>query len=816
MHLQRNRVQLRGGTLLRLHIGHAGGCLAGAVHSNLRTIIATQVPGGAGDLVGVQINRVGAGLAVGGKANTGLSAGELATSGVDLLLVHPAAGAEVRGLLDFLEIVVTGVTVVRGDLVALVHALRHGGFTRVDGGVMLCRLVNHAGAGSGLAVGVSGEAELHGARGLVHRGRLAVGIADARRIRGAHGGAANAQATCGHGACNLLRGALLILIGGVIRCVIGDGLRIGGGVRLGNLQALAAGGVLCGLGVVHRHPLHLLPRELVARKAAGHEVREHGGQLRVFLVHVLTLARVGRVGAGSLQVEGVGEEVVVRQDEAVFLHRGQDHAGELVVRVTGVGQELLHVEAGGQEATLAGTRCIRVLGKVQLAVGTLRGEGGAHGGVVGGSNGDHVVDLAGLQLVHANLGELVGHAHDRGGAVLEGQPVVVLAHALEVGLGEHVAARGDVVGRRVVHCHGNIHGAAGSCRHLVGNLAGGLVDGRAGHVLGQAELGAARNRVRGAGVAGLHVDAYGGLDGHGLAGVAAAHGLVLNLGALGGGGVAAANLYAGGAGVGLGVGVLHELEVGAPDAGCLVVQGEGLVTREAVVFGQPARNRHAAGQDALVLGLGVNALIAGDDLDVLLVRVGGVHREGRDVLVGANGLGAVLTDGTRVNGGGDGVVAGVCAVLEEGAADLAAVGGNGFGAGELLRGEGVAGELATQGRGVLGGNQVFPSQGRVHRCQGVDGLSGLVVVPVAGGAGCHGGEGCEGRHVLLAGLNAGGSTGGAVRGRRSGGSREGRRQVGAGDGGGQCRGNGEGCTAAAGKARVRVLRRAGGQTRRGG
>ena len=319
---------------------------------------------------------------------------------------------------------------------------------------MLCRLVNHAGAGSGLAVGVSGEAELHGARGLVHRGRLAVGVADARRIRGAHGGAANAQATCGHGACNLLRGALLILVSGVICRVVGGGLRIGGGVRLGNLQALAAGGVLCGLGVVHRHPLHLLPRELVARKAAGHEVREHGGQLRVFLVHVLTLARVGRVGAGSLQVEGVGEEVVVRQDEAVFLHRGQDHAGELVVRVASVGQELLHVEAGGQEATLAGTRCVRVLGKVQLAVGTLRGEGGAHGGVVGGSNGDHVVDLAGLQLVHANLGELVGHAHDRGGAVLEGQPVVVLAHALEVGLGEHVAARGDVVGRRVVHCHG--------------------------------------------------------------------------------------------------------------------------------------------------------------------------------------------------------------------------------------------------------------------------------------------------------------------------------------------------------------------------
>ena len=734
MHLQRNRVQLRSCALLRLHVGHAGRCLTGTVHDNLRPIITAQVPGGAGDLVGVQVNREGTGLAVRGKTDAGLRAGELAASRIDLLLIHPAAGTEVRGLLNFLEVIVTGVTVVRGNLVALVHALRHSGLTRVDGGVMLRRLINHAGALAGLAVGVSGEAELH------------------TRI---------------------------------------------------SLSNLTTCSVLSGFGVVHGHPLHLLPRELVTRKAAGHEVCEHGGELRVFLIHVLTLAGVGRVGAGGLQVEGVGEEAVVRQNEAVFLHRGQDHAGELVVRVAGVGQVLLHVKAGRQEATLAGTRSVRVLARVNLAVGTLRGEGRAHGGVVGGGDGDHVVNLAGLQLVHTNLGKLVSQAHHRGSTVLESQPVVVLAHTLEVGLGEHVTARGGVVGRRVVHGHGNIYGAAGARGNLVGNLAGGLVDGCSRHVLGQAELSAARNRVRGASLTRFHVDAHGRLDGDGLASVAAAHGLVLNLRAGRGGGVAAADLHAGGAGVGLGVSILNELEVGTPNAGCLVVQGDGLVAGEAVVFSQPGRNRHAAGQDALVLSICVDALVAGDDLNVLLVRVRGVHGEGRDVLVATNGLGAVLLHGARVNGGGDGVVTRVRAVLEEGAADLATVGGDGFGAGELLRGEGVVRELAAQGRGVLSVSQVFPSQGGVDRCQPVDGFGGRVFVPVAGGAGRHVGEGCEGRHGLHTGFNAGGSVGQSVRG---GGRREAGRQAGAGDGGGQCRGGYDGGAAARCRALGRVRR----------
>ena len=492
---------------------------------------------------------------------------------------------------------------------------------------------------------------------------------------------------------------------------------------------------------------------------------------------------------------------MVRQDEAVFLHRGQDHAGELVVRVAGVCQVLFHVKACGQEAALARTGCVRVLVHVDLAVGALCREGGGQRCVVSRGDGHHVVDFACLELVHTNLGELVRQTHHGGGAVLEGQPVVVLAHALEVGLGEHVAARGDVVGRRVVHCHGNIHGAAGSCRHLVGNLAGGLVDGRAGHVLGQAELGAARDRVRGAGVAGLHVDAHGGLDGHGLTGVAAAHGLVLNLGALGGRCIAAANLYAGGAGVGLGVSVLHELEVGSPDAGRLVVQGEGLVTREAVVFGQPARNRHAAGQDALILRVGVHAVVTGDDLDVFLVRVRGVHGEGRDVLVATDGLGAVLLHGAPVDGGGDGMVARIGTVFEEGAADFATVGCDGFGAGKLLRCEGVAGELAAQGRGVLGDGQLSLGQRGVDRCEGGDGLSLLVGGPVAGRAGRDVGDVREGRHGAVACVDAGGT--GYVAG--GGGCTEGRGEVRAGDDGCQCCGGSDGGTAAVCRALCRIF-----------
>ena len=154
MHLQRDRVQLCGCAPLRLHIGHACGCLAGAVHGDVRAVVAAQIPGGAGNVVGVQVNRVGAGLAVGGKTDAGLRAGELAASSVDLLLVDPAAGTKVRGLLDFLEVVVAGVTVVRGDLVRLVYALRDCGFAGVDGSVVFGGLVDHAGAGTGLTVGV--------------------------------------------------------------------------------------------------------------------------------------------------------------------------------------------------------------------------------------------------------------------------------------------------------------------------------------------------------------------------------------------------------------------------------------------------------------------------------------------------------------------------------------------------------------------------------------------------------------------------------------------------------------------------------------
>ena len=106
-----------------------------------------------------------------------------------------------------------------------------------------------------------------------------------------------------------------------------------------------------------------------------------------------------------------------------------------------------------------------------------------------------------------------------------------------------------------------------------------------------------------------------------------------------------------------------------------------------MVLGKPLRNRDAAGEDALVLRVSVNAVVAGDDLDVLLVRIRGVHGEGRDVLVAANGLGAVLLHGARVNGGGDGVVARIGGVFEEGAADFATVGCDGFGTGELLGGE---------------------------------------------------------------------------------------------------------------------------------
>ena len=378
---------------------------------------------------------------------------------------------------------------------------------------------------------------------------------------------------------------------------------------------------------------------------------------------------------------------MVREDEAVFLHCGQDHAGELVVSVAGVCQVLFHVKACGQEATLTRAGCVRVLARVNLAVGTLRGEGGDQCSVVSRGDGHHVVDLAGLELVHTDLGELVRHTHHGGGAVLEGQPVVVFAHAAEVRLSEHVTAGGHVVDCRVVNRHGDVHGAAGAGGNLVGNLAGFFVDGRAGYVLCQAELRAASNRVGGAGIAGLRVDAHGCVDGDGLTCVAAANVVVLNLGALGGGGVAAANLHAGGAGVGLCVCILDELEVGAPDAGRFVVEGDGLVAGEAVVLGKPLRNRDAAGEDALVLRVSVNAVVAGDDLDVLLVRIRGVHGEGRDVFVAADGLGAVLLHGARVDGGGDGVVARIGTVFEEGAADFTAVGCDGFGAGELLGGE---------------------------------------------------------------------------------------------------------------------------------
>ena len=106
-----------------------------------------------------------------------------------------------------------------------------------------------------------------------------------------------------------------------------------------------------------------------------------------------------------------------------------------------------------------------------------------------------------------------------------------------------------------------------------------------------------------------------------------------------------------------------------------------------MILGKPLRDRDAAGEDTLVLCVGVDAVVTGDDLDVFLVRVGGVHGEGRDVLVAADGLGAVLLHGARVDGGGDGVVARIAGVFEEGAADFAAVSGDGFGTGELLGGE---------------------------------------------------------------------------------------------------------------------------------
>ena len=355
--------------------------------------------------------------------------------------------------------------------------------------------------------------------------------------------------------------------------------------------------------------------------------------------------------------------------------------------MTGVTQVLFHVKVRGQEAALTGTGCVRVLTHVNLAVGALRREGGRQRGIVSGSNGDHMVDLAGLELVHTNLGELIRQAHHGGGAVLEGQPVVVFAHAAEVRLSEHVAAGGHVVGCRVVNRNGDVHGTAGACGNLVGDNAGVRVDGRAGYVLCQAELRAASNRVGGAGVAGLRVDAHGCVDGDGLTCVAAADIVVLNLGAGRGGCVAATYLHAGGAGVGLCVCILDELEVGAPDAGRLVIEGDGLVAGEAVVLGKPLRDRDAAGEDALVLRVGVHAVVTGDDLDVLLVRIRGVHGEGRDILVAANGLGAVLLHSARVDGGGDGVVTRIAGVFEEGAADFATVGYDGFGAGELLGGE---------------------------------------------------------------------------------------------------------------------------------
>ena len=470
--------------------------------------------------------------------------------------------------------------------------------------------------------------------------------------------------------------------------------------------------------------------------------------------------------------------------------------------MAGVCQVLFHVKACGQEAALARTGCVRVLVHVDLAVGALCREGGGQRCVVSRGDGHHVVDLACLELIHANLGELICQAHHGGGAVLEGQPVVVFAHAAEVRLSEHVAAGGHVVGRRVVNRNGDVHGTLGACRDLVGNHAGVRVDGRTGHVLCQAELRATSNRVGGAGVAGLRVDAHGCVDGDGLACVAAADVVVLNLCALGGGDVAAAHLHAGGAGVGLRVCILDELEVGAPDAGCFVVEGDGLVAGEAVVLGKPLRDRDAAGEDTLVLCAGVDAVVAGDDLDVLLVRVRGVHGEGRDVLVAANGLGAVLLHGARVDGGGDGVVARIAGVFEEGAADFAAVGGDGFGAGELLRCEGVAGELAAQGRGVLGGDQLRLGQGGVDRCEGVDGLRLLVGGPVAGRAGRDVGEVREGRHGAVACVDAGGT--GYVAG--GGGCTEGRGEVRAGDDGCQCCGGSDGGTAAVYRTLCRVFK----------
>ena len=665
----------------------------------------------------------------------------------------------------------------------LVNTLRDCGLAGVDGGVVLGGLVDHAGAGAGLAVSVRGVLELHGVRSLVHCRVLGLGIADAHSLGGAHGRAAH-----GHGACNLV--CVSVRVG----CLV-VALRQ-------NLGTFTACSVLSGFSVVHGHPLHLLPGELVAGEAAGNEVCEHCRQLRVFLVHVLTLAGVGCVGACRLQVECVGEEVVVREDEAVLLHRGQDHAGELVVGVAGVCQVLFHVKACGQEATLTCAGRVRVLAHVQLAVGALRGEGGGQRRIVSRGDGHHVVDLACLELVHANLGELICQAHHGGGAVLEGQPVVVFAHAAEVRLSEHVTAGGNLVDCRVVNRHGNVHGAAGSCGNLVGNLAGGLVDGRAGHVFCQAELRAASNRVGGAGVAGLRVDAHGCVDGDGLTCVAAADVVVLNLCALGGGYVAATYLHAGGAGVGLCVCILDELEVGAPDAGCFVVEGDGLVAGEAVVLGKPLRDWDAAGEDALVLRVGVDAVVAGDDLDVLLVRVRGVHGEGRDVLVAANGLGTILLHGARVDGGGDGVVARVAAVFEEGAADFAAVGCDGFGAGELLGCEGVAGELAAQGRGVLGGGQLRLGEGGVDRRESVDGLRLLVGGPVAGRTGCDVGDVRKGRHGAVACVDAGGT--GYVAG--GGGCTEGRGEVRAGDDGCQCCGGSDGGTAAVCRALCRVFK----------
>ena len=97
-------------------------------------------------------------------------------------------------------VVVARVTVVRGNLVRLVNALRDCGLAGVDGGVVLGGLVDHAGAGAGLAVGIRGVLELHAG----------------------------------------------ICAGGVAACT-----------------------VFSGLGVVHGHPLHLLPGELVAGEPLG-------------------------------------------------------------------------------------------------------------------------------------------------------------------------------------------------------------------------------------------------------------------------------------------------------------------------------------------------------------------------------------------------------------------------------------------------------------------------------------------------------------------------------------------------------------------